>query len=102
VNIKLCNNSFVYFPKHGTKITRHKGIRGWNVLRVEEVKAAFPTVAQYFAGWSVIAYYNYSRHRVDILLYNPKEDGPDVLIAFEDGYPDETERDRCRAQPLIG
>lgn len=88
LNIKLCNNGFVYTPRAGDAITRHKSDT-WIVLPASEALKWFSflssTVKPFYKSARV--FYNYAEQRTDIKLYPTAPSTPALLVTFEPGSP---------------
>jgi hypothetical protein len=85
LNIKLCNDGFVYSQTQGTTSA------GWIALseNMPYISGIISTVEPFYQCARSV--YSHTQQRFDIKLY-PRDDAssdiPHVLITFEPGYPD--------------
>eukprot|EP00731_Ephydatia_muelleri_P021252 Em0013g979a len=87
VNVKLCNNSFVYVYKPGETIERNNS-DGW--IQFDECLLHMPILKANLrnAGFQTIdAYYSYDDQRLDIKAWTCEDDAPNLVLTFEPGYP---------------
>ena len=89
LNLKLCNNGFVYSSINGKKISRHK-YDSW-VCADNYVSKDMSKMVEAFrqAGYTTVtAFYSFEEERLDIKVYRNHEDGPNLIVTYEPGYPD--------------
>ena len=89
--IKLANNGFLYTPKAGARVSRHK-YRTWTPLGFENGLQQFQKLQQATAReyGGARAFYTFEERRVDIKLYPKRPGTVHLMITWEDGYPDHT------------
>lgn len=91
LNIKLCNNGFVYSMKQGLELHRHK-CDGWIALAKHKYHAYLPHIMSAFEPLyqDNQAFYNYKHQRFDLKFF-PRDSAPPgtphVILTFEPGYP---------------
>lgn len=89
INIKLNNDGFVYKKLKESYLARHNHDK-WNILP-SEYHIYFTNLTNQFKNYSCSIFYNYSKAKLDIKLYNKNYDQKSqkhILITFEPGYPD--------------
>lgn len=90
VNIKLCNDGFVYIEKKGVRVQRHMS-KDWVALPedmqyMQYIPGLCAAVKPLYS--SMRAFYNYGQKRFDIKLYPQDAHTPHLIVTFEPGYPD--------------
>jgi hypothetical protein len=88
--IKLANNGFQYTFKSGRHLSRHN-FETWIRLEDQHIHAfrsVVGSIAKYCDQFTL--FYTYEEKRVDMKFFPKDEDGPHIMITFEQGYAEET------------
>lgn len=94
LNIKLPNNGFVYIPKSGKPISRHKS-ENWIPLAWNKCLSYMPKTNEFLKDTHdrVVLYYEFAAQRIDIKFKSKNIDVlPNVLVTYERGVPEEDDR----------
>ena len=95
-NVKLNSNGFQFLMKTGTNVVRHDHDK-WVPLSRRDLPY-WRDLTDHFPGCGFHIYYNPYKRQVDVKVFAPETDQPphNILISFEDGFPDYSLNDNFR------